>query len=64
MLLAVPGDTVAVSCAPAPALRFNVEALKLTPVGAVRTVTVQLAAFPPSAVVTVIVAVPFPTAVT
>ncbi len=59
LLLAVSGLTVATSCDPAPAFKFNVDVFKLTPSVTVSVFTLQLAVNPPSTVVTVIVASPF-----
>lgn len=67
LFVAVNGETVAVRVSDAPSVRVNVDLFRLTPVTetvAALTVTVQLAVFVPSSVVTVIVAVPALTAVT
>ena len=59
------GDTVAVNCTVAPLDVKVAEVLfRLMPVGIIFTVTAQVAVFEPVFVVTIIVAVPFPTAVT
>ena len=63
MLEAFDGDTVAVSVDVAPTVRDSVLLDTLIPVTGTRTVTVQVAFWPPEAVA-VIVAVPAPTAVT
>ena len=62
--LAVEGDTVAVSVSLWPTSRDKVVLFRLTPVTAVVTVTLQVADLPPSSDLTVMVAGPFPTAVT
>lgn len=64
LLLALPGDTVAVSCSVFPFAMVVEDLFRLTPVTETVTDTVQVAVNPPSAVVTVMVALPAPTAVT
>ena len=64
-LVALEGETVAVSCCVAPATMEAVVGLTVTPVTAIgETVTAHVAVLPPSWVVTVIVAEPAATAVT
>jgi hypothetical protein len=58
------GDTVAVNCRVSPTTSDAVVGLTLTPLTGTVTATAQVALFPPSEVVTVIVAVPDPIPVT
>ena len=62
--VAVDGCTVAVRFRVAPGFSVRVVGFRETPVTGVRTVTAQVAVWPPSVVLTVMVALPFATAVT
>jgi hypothetical protein len=63
-LVALAGETVAISSDVPPKFKVKLDALKVTPETGTVTVITQVAVLLPSAVVTIMVAIPAPTAVT